>query len=81
MGLEPFRCTEIRSSIMGIPVFISEEIIAFVLRRDASGKHTGGISNPKTSSWNEIVNQSMFKNKKKGAYSDLSMEKKMLLKI
>jgi hypothetical protein len=24
MGLEPFRCTEIRSSIMGIPVFISE---------------------------------------------------------
>jgi len=33
MGLEPFRCTEIRSSIMGIPVFISEEIISFVLRR------------------------------------------------
>jgi len=23
MGLEPFTCTEIRSSIMGVPVFIS----------------------------------------------------------
>jgi hypothetical protein len=23
MGLEPFKCTEIRSSVMGIPVFIS----------------------------------------------------------
>jgi hypothetical protein len=81
MGLEPFRCIEIRSNIMNIPVFISEEAISFVLIKDASGKYAGEISNPTTSPWNEIVNQSMFNTKKKGAYADLSMEKKMLLKI
>jgi len=81
MGLEPFRCTKIRSNIMGIPVFISKEAITFVIRKDASGKHTGGITNPKTNPWNEIVNQSMFNNTKKCVYGDLSMEKKMLLKI
>jgi len=32
MGLEPFTCTEIRSSICGIPVIIAEWQIAFVLR-------------------------------------------------
>jgi len=81
MGLEPFRCTEIRSSIMGIPVFISEEIISFVLRRPSEGNYKGGIGNSKTSPLNEVVNQSMFNNTKKGAYCDLSIEKKMLLKI
>jgi hypothetical protein len=81
MGLEPFRCTEIKSSIMGILVFISEEIIAFVLRRDSTGSYKGGITNPKTSPWNEIVNQSMFNSIKKGVYNDLNIEKKMLLKI
>jgi len=81
MGLEPFRCTEIRSSIMVIPVFISEEIISFVLRRASEGIYKGGIGNSKTSPWNEVVNQSMFNNSRKGAYSDPSMEKKMLLKI
>jgi len=33
MGLEPFRCVEIRSSIMGIPVIISEASISWVIRR------------------------------------------------
>jgi len=41
MGLEPFRCTEIRSSIMGIPVFISEEIISFALKRASEGNYKG----------------------------------------
>jgi len=81
MGLEPFRCIEIRSSIMGIPVFISEEIISFILRRASEGTFKGGIGNSKTSPWNEVVNQSMFNSSRNGAYSDLSMEKKMLLKI
>jgi hypothetical protein len=79
--LEPFRCTEIRSSIMGIPVFISEEIISFVLRRPSEGSYKGGIGNSKTNPWNEVVNKSMFNSTKKGAHCDLSMEKKMLLKI
>jgi hypothetical protein len=82
MGLKLFRCVEIRSSIKGILVYICEEAIAFVLRRDRSGKYAGSeIDNPKTCPWNEIVNMSMFDSKKKGNYSDLSMEKKMLLKI
>ncbi len=81
MGLEPFTCTEIISSIMGIPLFISENAIAFVIRRASEGSYKGGIRNSKTSPWSEIVHKSMFNNTKKGAYSELSIEKKMLLKI
>ena len=33
LGLKPFTCTEIRSNIMGIPVTITEEIIARAIRR------------------------------------------------
>ena len=33
LGLKPFTYTEIRSSIMGIPVSITEEIIARTIRR------------------------------------------------
>jgi len=81
MGLEPFTCTEIRSSIMGIPVFISQEVIAYVIRRASEGSFKDGLDNNKKSRWNEIVNQSMFNSKKKGAYSDLTIVKKMILKI
>jgi len=80
MGLEPFVDTEIRSSIMGVPVFISQEIIAYVIGRASEGSFKDGFDNNK-SPWNEIVNQTMYNSKNKGAYSDLSMEKKMLLKI
>jgi len=81
MGLEPFTCTEIRSSIMGVLVFISQEVIAYVIKRAYEGNFKDGLDNNKKSPWNEIVSQTMFNNKKKGVYSDLSMEKKMLLKI
>jgi len=81
MGLEPFVDTEIRSSIMGVPVFISQEIIAYVIGRASKGSFKDGLDNNKKSPWNEIVNQTMYNGKKKGAYSDLSMEKKMLPKI
>jgi len=50
MGLEPFKCTEIRSSLMGILVYISEEIIVVVLGLEAKGKYSGiDIPNPKKS--------------------------------
>ena len=81
MSLEPFTCTEIRSSSMGIPVFISQEVIAYVIMKASDGSFKNGLENNKKSPWNELVNQSMFNSKKKGAYSELSMEKKMLLKI
>ena len=66
---------------MGVLVFISQKIVAYVIGRASEGSYKDGLDNNKKSPWNEIVNQTMYNNKKKGAYSDLSMEKKMLLKI
>jgi len=66
---------------MGIPVYISQDVIAYVNRRASEGSFKDGFDNNKKSPWNEIVNQTMFNNKRKGAYSDMSTEKKMLLKI
>jgi len=81
MGLEPFVDTEIRSSIMGIPFFISQVVIAYVIRRASEGSYKDGMDNNKKSPWNEVVNETMFNSKKKGVYSNISIEKKMLLKI
>jgi len=81
MGLEPFTCTDIRSSIMGIPVFISERVISWLIRRAFEGRFLSGLVNNKTSPWNEVVNRTMFNSTKKGKYCDLSMEHKLLLKI
>jgi len=81
MGLEPFVDTEIRSSIMGVQVVNSQEIIAYVIGRAFGGSFKDGLDNNKKSPRNEIVNQTLYNSKKKGAYSDLSMEKKMLLNI
>jgi len=80
IGLEPFRGTEIRSSIMGIPISISEASITWVIRRASEGKFVSGLDN-KTSPWNDIVNKTMFNITKKGKYNELSMKIKMLLKI
>jgi len=66
---------------MGVPVSISQEVIAYVIRRASKGSFKDGLDNNKKSPWNEIVNQTMFNKKKKGVYSDLTMEKKMLMKI
>jgi len=81
MGLEPFTVTEIRSSIIGISVFISKEQIAWVIRRASEGRFVSGLDNNKTSPWNETVNKTMFNSTKKGKYCDLSMEHKLLLRI
>jgi len=81
MGLEPFRREEIRSSIMGIPVVISVDSIAGVIRRDSEGRFVYGLGNNKKSPWISIVNKTMFNSTTKGKYSELSMRTKMLLKI
>ena len=60
MGLEPFVDTEIRSRIMGVPVFINQEIIAYVIGRASEGNFKDGLDNNKRSSWNEVVNETMF---------------------
>jgi len=81
MGLEPFVNTEIRSSIMGVPVFINQETIAYVIGKASEGVFKDGLDNNKKSPWNEVVNETIFGSKKKGSYSSLSMEKRMMLKI
>ena len=52
MHLEPFTSTEIRSSVMGVPVKITEQIIASVLGIKAEGIYSGiEIPNSHTSTW------------------------------
>ena len=80
LGLKPFTCTEIRSSIMGISVFIIEKVIARVCGRKAEGSYEENLDN-KTSPWNEIVNMTMFNSTKKGKYCDMKMQYKLLQKI
>jgi len=80
MGLEPFRHEEIRSSIMGIPVVISVDTIAGVIRRASEGRFFYGL-NSKKSSWTPVVNRTLYHNINKGKYKDLDMRTKMLLKI
>jgi len=80
MGLEPFRCEEIRSSLLGIPVVISVDTIARVIRRASEGRYVYGLKG-KNSSWIPIVNRTMFHSFDKGKYKDLDIITKMLLKI
>jgi len=80
MGLEPFRREEIRSSVLGIPVVISVDTIAGVMRRASEGRYVYGLKN-RNNSWIPIVNRSMFHSINKGKYKDLDIRTKMLLKI
>ena len=66
---------------MGVPVFINQETIVYVIGRASEGNYKDGLDNNKKSPWNEVVNETMFNSKKKGSYINLSMEKKMMLKI
>jgi len=52
-----------------------------VIGRASEGNFKDGLDNNKKSPWNDVVNETMFNNKKKGSYNNLSMEKKMMLKI
>jgi len=44
MGLEPFRQTEIRSAVMGIPITITEEVIAKACRVAPTGRFLWNVS-------------------------------------
>jgi len=80
MDLEPFRYEEIRSSVLGIPVVISVDTIAGVIRRASEGRFVYGLKNKK-SSWIPVVNRTILNSSTKGRYKDLDMRTKMLLKI
>jgi len=75
MSLEPFVDLEIRSSIMRIPVFISQAVISYVMRRASEGNFKDSLDNNKKSPWNDTVNETIFNSKKKDSYNNLSMEK------
>jgi len=53
----------------------------YVIGRASEGNFKDGLDNNKKIPWNEVVNETMFNSKKKGSYNNLSMEKKMMLKI
>jgi hypothetical protein len=82
MMLEPFNRTEIRSTVMGVPIKITQEVIASVIGVEASGKYSRiKISCSKESFWNDSVNMTLFNSTKPNKYADLDMVKKILLKI
>ena len=57
IGLEPFRQTEIRSTVMGIPITIIEEVIAKACRVAPSGRFLWNISrkHPLLESFTSVV--------------------------
>jgi len=57
MGLEPFRQTEIRSAVMGIPITITEKVIAKACRVAPSGRFLWNISrkHPLLESFTSVV--------------------------
>ena len=71
---------EIRSSVLGIPVAISVDTIAGVIRRASGGKYIFGLKGKKNS-WIPIVNQTLYNSSTKGRYEDMDIKTKMLLKI
>jgi len=44
MGLQPFRRTEIRSAVMGVPITITEEVIAKACRVSSEGRFLWNVS-------------------------------------
>jgi hypothetical protein len=79
MGLEPFTEDEIRSSICGIPVRITQWQIEAVLGLKASGIDLSSAAEEHI--WKEIANMAIYNSKKEGKYAELGMETKLLLKI
>jgi len=57
MGLEPFRHTEIRSAVMGIPITITEEVIANACRVAPTGRFLWNVSrnHPLLKSFKSVV--------------------------
>jgi len=57
MGLEPFRQTEIRSAVMGIPITITEEVIAKACRVAPTGRFLWNVSrnHPLLESYKSVV--------------------------
>jgi len=79
MGLESFRQTEIRSSVMGIPITISEEVIAKACRVAANGRFiwNANRNHPFLESYKGV----MLKGNSSTKLVDIDGQHRMLLKI
>jgi len=79
MGLEPFRQTEIRSSVMGIPITSTEEVIAKACRVAPTGRFLWNVhrSHPLLDSYQGVV----LKGNSSTKLVDIDCHHKMLLKF
>ena len=65
MGLNEFTRYDVRSSIMGIPLTITEEVIGRAYRRNVEGAFHWDLK--QTTSWKPIVIETLFKGNAKDA--------------
>jgi len=79
MGLESFRQTEIRSSVMGIPITITEEVIAKACRVAATGRFIWNAdrNHPLLDSYKGVI----LKGKSSTKLVDIDNHHRMLLKF
>jgi len=79
MGLEPFRQTEIRSAVMGIPITITEEVIAKACRVAPTGRFLWNVSrnHPLLDSFKGVV----LKGNSSTKLVDIDGQHRMLLKF
>jgi len=79
IGLEPFRHTEIRSAVMGIPITITEEVIAKTCRVAPTGRFLWNVSrnHPMLESFKSVV----LKGNPATKLVDIDGDHKMLLKF
>ena len=79
MGVEPFRQTEIRSAVMGIPITITEEVIAKACRVAPTGRFLWNVSrnHPLLESFKSVV----LKGNPATKLVDIDGHHKMLLKF
>jgi len=79
MGLEPFRQTEIRSVVMGIPITITEEVIAKACRVTSTGRFLWNVSrnHPLLDSFKGVV----LKGNSSTKLVDIDGQQRMLLKF
>ena len=79
MGLKPFRQTEVRSAVMGIPITITEEVIAKACKVAPTGKLLWNVSrsHPLLESFKNVVLNGNLANK----LVDIDGHHRMLLKF
>jgi len=79
MGLETFRQTEIRSAVMGVPITITEEVIAKACRVAPTGRFVWNITrkHPLLESYTTLV----LKGKSATKLVDIDASHRMLLKF